>query len=251
MGKLGYWVSGGIHLAFFAAMGLVHPPAKRTSRIVSVMMAAEQKAKPEPTRPEPKPAEPPPVTRSKPLNTPPRLAAKPAPAEPATQGPPKARLDALPDFGISLSGASLGEGMAVPMERTNPGEVASPKDQGPAARSITKERVHEKVLGPSNLEHHRAGDCTEPPTKPKPQGFVQPQYTDEARAAGIEGRVRIKLSIDASGNVSDATVLSGLGHGLDQAALAAVRRLHFSPATECGKPVASSFVISMRFVLGE
>lgn len=68
-------------------------------------------------------------------------------------------------------------------------------------------------------------------------------YPAEAEAAGIEGDVRLRVSLTAEGRVSAVRVLSGLGHGLDQAAAEALRtRCRFSPALDrAGKPVA--FVI--------
>jgi protein TonB len=250
--KLGYWVSGGVHVAFFATMTLVEPPQKRTSRIVSVVMAAQEKKQTEEKPPEVKKAEPPREVRRQPLNPLPKAAAKPtaAEAQPVQLGP-KTRLDAMPDFGISFSGASLGgDGMAVPVGPAG-GSLEQPSGAGPAQKTVVRERVKEKVLGPSGAAPVQPGECSDTPTKPKPQGFVQPQYTDDARAAGIEGRVRVKLTIDASGTVTEASLVSGLGHGLDESALAAAKRMRFTPATECGKPVSSSFTITMRFVLGE
>ena len=87
--------------------------------------------------------------------------------------------------------------------------------------------------------------------KAKPQGFVKANYTDDARAAGIEGRVRVEISLDESGHVLGAKIVSGLGHGLDESAIEAAKRMSFNPATKCGAAVKSTFVVSMRFVLGE
>jgi protein TonB len=77
------------------------------------------------------------------------------------------------------------------------------------------------------------------------------QYTDEARSANVEGVVKLEVRIDANGDVVDARVISGLGHGLDQSALAAAKRWKFNPATKCGKPVESKYVFNMRFQLGD
>src|SRR5262249_7511877 len=94
-------------------------------------------------------------------------------------------------------------------------------------------------------------DCTAELVKPKALGAAVPQYTEEARSAGIEGRVRLQLTIDATGAVTEARVAQGLGHGLDQAAVAAAQRMKFTPGTRCGRAVAAPFSLSMRFVLGE
>jgi protein TonB len=62
--------------------------------------------------------------------------------------------------------------------------------------------------------------------------------------------VRIELAVNDQGVVTSAKVLDSLGHGLDEAALAAARELRFAPAMHCKKPVSAPFVIAMRFQLG-
>lgn len=59
--------------------------------------------------------------------------------------------------------------------------------------------------------------------------------------------MRVEVSVDAQGVVTSARILSGLGHGLDEAALRAAQTAKFSPALRCGKPTAATFVIGMRF----
>ena len=74
-------------------------------------------------------------------------------------------------------------------------------------------------------------------------------YPPEAERAGVEGKVRLRVALDARGRVSSARVLRGLGHGLDEAAVEALtRRCHFTPAIATdGRPVP--FVIeSYSFV---
>jgi protein TonB len=92
--------------------------------------------------------------------------------------------------------------------------------------------------------------CLEPLIKATPLSIVRPSYTDDARRAHIQGRVRVEVSVDEQGMVIGARVIEGLGHGLDEAALAAVKNLHFAAATQCGHAVAAPFVIAMRFQLG-
>jgi TonB family protein len=68
-------------------------------------------------------------------------------------------------------------------------------------------------------------------------------YPADAEQAGIEGDVRLRIALTESGRVHAVHVLSGLGHGLDRAAVDAItHRCRFSPAVaRDGKPVA--FVI--------
>jgi periplasmic protein TonB len=68
-------------------------------------------------------------------------------------------------------------------------------------------------------------------------------------AAGIEGKVRVQLTVDETGRVVDVKLLQGLGYGLDEAALAAARQAEFEPAVRCGKAARATFNISMRFTL--
>jgi protein TonB len=64
-------------------------------------------------------------------------------------------------------------------------------------------------------------------------------YPVEAERNGIEGKVRLRVTLDERGRVSGVRVLSGLGHGLDQAAMYALKhRCKFTPAiARDGRPV--------------
>jgi protein TonB len=126
--------------------------------------------------------------------------------------------------------------MAVPPPSATP----PPRDDTPKPKP--------KVLaaaGPVSAE----SACAEPIVKPKPIQVIQPAYTPDAQAAGIAGKVRVEITISATGEVTGARVLEGLGHGLDEAALEAARASTFTPATRCGEPVGTTFTIGMRFSL--
>jgi protein TonB len=66
---------------------------------------------------------------------------------------------------------------------------------------------------------------------------VAPAYPAQARADGVEGTVRLELVVDASGSLESARVVRSAGHGLDEAALAAAKQFHFTPATKGGRAV--------------
>ncbi len=78
---------------------------------------------------------------------------------------------------------------------------------------------------------------------------LAPAYPDAARAEGIEGDVRVELVVDTSGTVESARVLGGVGHGLDEAALRAVRQFRFAPASKAGHPVRVRMAWSVQFRL--
>jgi protein TonB len=64
-------------------------------------------------------------------------------------------------------------------------------------------------------------------------------YPREAKKQGIEGQVVLLITVEADGRVSGARVVSGPGHGLNEAARDAVLRARFKPATKGGQPVAT------------
>src|SRR5215475_382251 len=65
-----------------------------------------------------------------------------------------------------------------------------------------------------------------------PQVLAHPPaaYTDEARLRAIEGTVVIRAEFDSQGNITVLNVVKGLGFGLDENALAALKGWRFSPA---------------------
>src|SRR5215510_9234486 len=76
---------------------------------------------------------------------------------------------------------------------------------------------------------------------------VEPVYTEEARAARIEGTVVLECLIRTDGTVSVKRTLRGLGYGLDESARAAIEQWRFSPQTEDGKAVDVTLVIEVNF----
>ncbi len=79
----------------------------------------------------------------------------------------------------------------------------------------------------------------------KLQSGTPPTYTAAAEAAGVEVELPLEVVIDGSGAVQSARTLQHVGYGLDEAAVASVRRYRFSPAHRAGKAVA----VRMRWVL--
>lgn len=78
---------------------------------------------------------------------------------------------------------------------------------------------------------------------------VDPEFTNAARAANLQGIVSIQLIVDSRGNPQDIHVVRHLGMGLDQKAIEAVRQYKFSPAMYQGRPVAVQMVINVNFHL--
>ncbi|HZO14339.1 MAG TPA: TonB family protein, partial [Polyangiaceae bacterium] len=89
-------------------------------------------------------------------------------------------------------------------------------------------------------------------TMPEPLEYVPPVYPEEAKKQRIEGAVVLKLTIDVDGKVLDAQVLEPGGHGFDEAALEAAKKLKFKPARyEDGKPFKAVIKYRYTFELEE
>src|ERR1700693_677668 len=75
----------------------------------------------------------------------------------------------------------------------------------------------------------------------------QPVYTDEARRLKLEGEVLLEVMFSANGTLHVNRVVRGLGHGLDEAAIAAANKMRFKPAARMGQPVDSTAVVHVSF----
>ncbi len=78
---------------------------------------------------------------------------------------------------------------------------------------------------------------------------VDPVYPDIARRAGVEGTVVLSATIGVDGRVTDVQVVRGLGFGLSEAAVAAVRRWQYRPAQGPEGPIVSRKEVRIEFRL--
>jgi protein TonB len=236
------WIYGGTvaaHLAFGAVTALLPTPERSESVAIEL---ADIKKKKEP--PKPPPPQPPPPKEEKP-KPPPRPAAQ-SQAKIAAEQPKLDSLPPMPEVGADgfadLGGVSLGGagGEGVPMG-TAPAAV-----EGPARAQGTPKATSRRV---EQLAAAATGGCAEPVVKPRAKKPGQVKYTKEAQIAEIEGVVRVQVTVDESGKVVAAHVLSGLGYGLDEIALAAANATLFDPATLCGRPLVGTKILPFRFQL--
>jgi TonB family protein len=93
---------------------------------------------------------------------------------------------------------------------------------------------------------YRPGSGIEPP---RLLHEVKAQYTEEARRRGIAGDVLLEVVVRRDGSVGDAHVLHGLGYGLEERAISAVRQWRFAPAQRKGAPVDVLVEIAVEFTL--
>ena len=93
---------------------------------------------------------------------------------------------------------------------------------------------------------YRPGSGIEPPRLLRE---VKADYTEDARRRGISGDVELEIVVRRDGGVGDVRVLKGLGAGLEQRAIAAVRQWRFAPARRRGEPVDVIVEVAVEFTL--
>lgn len=118
------------------------------------------------------------------------------------------------------------------------------------------EFIKDKTIDPnqedpriSTAVNAAVGDI-QPPVDLSP-GLI-PQYTAQARSAGIEGSVTLEIVIADDGRILRVKpVGKRLGQGLDEAAAATYRQKKFKPAVSrtSGKPIVSKYYERVKFVL--
>jgi protein TonB len=76
---------------------------------------------------------------------------------------------------------------------------------------------------------------------------VEPEFSEEARKAKVSGNVLVNLWVDDKGNPTHVHVVRGIGMGLDEKAVAAVKLYRFKPAMESGRPVMVEMNVEVNF----
>jgi TonB family protein len=101
------------------------------------------------------------------------------------------------------------------------------------------------VAATSSGKPTRGTDLTPVEILSKPR----PVYPAEARDLRIEGEVLLEVLFLASGAIQVQRMLRGLGHGLDEAALASATQIRFRPAQHAGQPVDQTAIVHITFQL--
>jgi len=93
---------------------------------------------------------------------------------------------------------------------------------------------------------YRIGNGVAPP---RVLAKVEPEYSEEARAAGFAGTVTVSVEIGTDGLAHNPLVTRGLGLGLDERAIDAISQWRFQPGMKDGQPVAVYATIEVNFKL--
>jgi TonB family protein len=78
---------------------------------------------------------------------------------------------------------------------------------------------------------------------------TEPEYTDEARKARLQGMVALLVEIGTDGFAHNPQIRSSLGLGLDERAAEAVLKWRFRPYMKDGVPVPGSALVQVYFHL--
>ena len=85
---------------------------------------------------------------------------------------------------------------------------------------------------------------------PQPISAPDPEYTNRARQAHLEGTVALAVVVDRKGRETNVTEIGPkLGLGLDEKALKTARKWKYRPATSKGEPVVARIRVEMKFHL--
>jgi protein TonB len=78
---------------------------------------------------------------------------------------------------------------------------------------------------------------------------VEPEFSEDARKAKLQGVVMLYAEVDTNGRLRNIRVTRGLGLGLEEKAIEAVKQWRFRPGTRDGKPVVAPASIEVNFHL--
>jgi TonB family protein len=135
----------------------------------------------------------------------------------------------------TVASTGFGNGTANPPEGKRGGSVqtAGFADQSAAAEAPKK----------------KAASGESPTTTVSILDKPRPEYTSEGRNLKIEGDVVLDVVFLANGSVQVSRVVSGLGHGLDEAASRAAQQIKFKPAKRDGEAVDFPARVRIEFRL--
>jgi TonB family protein len=136
------------------------------------------------------------------------------------------------DFGSGVATAGQGDG-----RRSGRGN-AGVQSSGFGSQQIAQ-----------NTPHIQRVDNGPPTTSVEITYKPNPAYTDEARNLKLEGEVLLEVEFLASGQLHVNRVVRGMGHGLDETAVAAANKMRFKPAMRNGQAMDSAAIVHVVFQL--
>jgi len=140
----------------------------------------------------------------------------------------------------TVASANFGDGIATPGRGDG---RSSGRGSAVQASGFSNQEVAQNVPHAQRMDTGPSSTAVEITFKPNPV------YTQEARDLKLEGEVLLEVNFSAAGQLHVNHVAKGLGHGLDEAAIAAANKMRFKPATRYGQPVDSTAIVHVVFQL--
>ena len=126
--------------------------------------------------------------------------------------------------------------------------VATPPPSG-GKKGVVQSGGFADATVADNAPKKKAASSDSPTTMVDILDKPRPQYTAEGRSLRLEGDVVLDLVFLADGTVQVNKVVSGLGHGLDEAAVKSAQQIKFKPAKRDGQPVDFPARVRIEFRL--
>jgi TonB family protein len=142
------------------------------------------------------------------------------------------------DKGIRGTVASTGFGNGIANPPPSTGKKGAVQSSGFADETVAAEAPKKKAASAESAT--TPVDILEKP---------RPEYTAEGRRLKIEGDVVLDMVFLANGSIQVNRVISGLGHGLDDAAMRAAQQIKFKPAKHEGQLVDFPARVRIEFRL--
>ena len=141
----------------------------------------------------------------------------------------------------TVASANFGDGIATPGR--GDGRSSGRGNAGVQSSGFGTQEIAQNVPHVQRMDAGSALTAVEITFKPNPV------YTQDARDLKLEGEVLLEVEFSAAGQLHVNRVVKGLGHGLDEAAVAAANKIRFKPATRGGQAVDSTAIVHVVFQL--
>lgn len=141
----------------------------------------------------------------------------------------------------TVASADFGSGVATPGQ--GDGRRSGRGSAGVQSSGFGAQQVAQNTPHIQHVDNGPAATSVEITYKPNPA------YTDEARNLKLEGEVLLEVEFAATGQLHVNRVVRGLGHGLDETAIAAANKMRFKPAMRNGQAVDSTAIVHVVFQL--
>jgi periplasmic protein TonB len=181
----------------------------------------------------------------------PPLPAALAATKPAARAAPPVQVAKPPPRAVAAAPVAAGPAAPAAPAVAAPAADAAPEPVETAAAAsatatspVTARASLEPAAAPATI--YAEGDVDRAPAL---LGAPRPPYPAAALRNGSEGDVALSLVVDPSGSVTDARITRRAGQGFDAAALAAARKLRFSPGRKGGSAVSVRVTWTCRFRL--